>query len=611
MAKGGATAAARWAGIVLAGLTTAAAPPAETAAAYADRAEAELAALLPDVARARWLAQTYVNDDTERLYARLDTQLGLLVGTLGRGARPYRDLALDPTTARRLALITARVEAPSPADPASAADFSAVRARLLAANARRAVSVAGVRRDNYGEVRDAMEKANDPAETQALWTAWADSGAPLRTDYQAFVALSNRGARDFGFRNTAELWQSANDTPARTVATTRRLWQDLRPLYVDLHCYVRDRLNAAHGDRVQRADGPIRIDLTRNPVGMYWRGLAATVVPGSSGVDTVAAAVDRRLAARAPGGAAMARYGEDFYRSLGYPALPNAFWARSLFDKPLDHVADCSGSATQIDRDDVRLKFCTPANLAGLRTAVHEVGHVYYALAYQHQPLLYREGASDAFHEAVADFPTLSMTPQWFVTAGLADAGAADAATIERLALLERALERLPLLAFAVALEEWRWGVFDGTIKPEDYNRAWWRIVRDVQGLAPPGVRSATGFDAAAVPHVPNNMPYNRYFFANLLQHQFHAAACRQIGWKGPLHRCSVYGSTAVGARLRAMSALGASRPWPDALESFTGERDVSAAGLLAYYAPLRPWLTEQLRGRRCDWTRSASREEN
>jgi len=165
--------------------------------------------------------------------------------------------------------------------------------------------------------------------------------------------------------------------------------------------------------------------------------------------------------------------------------------------------------------------------------------------------------------------------------------------------LMNLALDKVAFLPFGLLIDEWRSKVFSGEIKPSDYNQAWWELRRKRQGVAPPVPRSEADFDPGAKYHVPANVPYARYFLADVLQFQFHRALCRAAGASGPLHRCSIYGSKAAGERFRKMLEMGQSRPWPDALEALTGERRMDAGALLEYFAPLRKWLDEQNKGKR------------
>jgi peptidyl-dipeptidase A len=169
--------------------------------------------------------------------------------------------------------------------------------------------------------------------------------------------------------------------------------------------------------------------------------------------------------------------------------------------------------------------------------------------------------------------------------------------------LMRMALDKVAFLPFGKLIDQWRWNVFSGAIPPERYNQAWWDLVREYQGLVSPVPRSEKDFDPGAKYHVPSNVPYTRYFLADILQFQFHRGLCRIAGQTGPLHRCSIYGNKAAGEALEKMLAMGQSRPWPDALAVVTGgERAMDATAILDYFAPLKAWLDEQNRGRTCGW---------
>ena len=168
--------------------------------------------------------------------------------------------------------------------------------------------------------------------------------------------------------------------------------------------------------------------------------------------------------------------------------------------------------------------------------------------------------------------------------------------------LMNTALDKIAFLPFAITVDSWRWSVLDGTTAPEDYNDAWWATRTKYQGIIPPGPRPADAFDPGAKYHIPGNTPYLRYFLSFVMQFQFHKAACDQAGWDGPLHRCSIYGNAEVGANFKAMMEMGASQPWPDALEAFTGTRQMDGSAIIEYFDPLMTYLEEENAGRTCGW---------
>jgi len=235
-------------------------------------------------------------------------------------------------------------------------------------------------------------------------------------------------------------------------------------------------------------------------------------------------------------------------------------------------------------------------------TIHHELGHNYYQRAYNKQSYLHLDGANDGFHEAIGDAVALSITPEYLVQVGLLDPAKVPSADKDIGLLLRQAMDKVAFLPFGLLVDKWRWGVFKGDIKPVDYTTAWHGLKLEYQGITPPVDRPADAFDPGAKYHIPGNTPYSRYFLARILQFQFYKAACDAAGWKGPLHRCSFYGNKQVGAKLNAMLEMGASKPWPDALEAFTGTREMDGSAMISYFAPLMDWLKEENKGKSCGW---------
>ncbi|MBA2770542.1 MAG: M2 family metallopeptidase, partial [Sphingomonas sp.] len=292
-----------------------------------------------------------------------------------------------------------------------------------------------------------------------------------------------------------------------------------------------------------------------------------------------------------------------FYTSLGLAPLPETFWQRSQITRPEGREVICHASAWDLDnRDDLRIKMCTRVNADDFVTIHHELGHNYYQRAYKDQPYLYLNGANDGFHEAIGDFVALSVTPEYLVQIGLLDRNKVPSADKDTGLLLRQAMDKVAFLPFGLLVDKWRWGVFDGSTSPAGYNQAWVDLKQQYQGIVPPVARTEADFDPGAKFHIPGNTPYARYFLARILQFQFYKAACDMAGWTGPLHRCSFYGNKQVGQRLNAMLQTGASKPWPDALQAFTGNREMSARPMLEYFAPLQTWLQQQNADKQCGW---------
>jgi len=436
-----------------------------------------------------------------------------------------------------------------------------------------------------------------------MWASWHDQvGAPMKDDYAKMVGIANQGAKELGYPDVGALWRSNYDMPPdRFAAMTDQIWDDLKPLYQSLHTYVRWKLNEKYGDAVQPKTGPIRADLLGNMWAQEWGNIYPLVAPAGAG--DIGYDIGDLLKRHGKAPLDMVHAGENFYSSLGFEKLPDTFWKRSQFLKPADREVVCHASAWDLDnKDDLRIKMCIKVNSDDFVTIHHELGHNYYQRAYNDHSFLQMDGANDGFHEAIGDFIALSITPDYLVQIGLLDPKDVPSADKDIGLLLRQALDKVAFLPFGLLVDKWRWGVFDGSITPDHYNDAWVKLKRDYQGIVPPVERPANAFDPGAKFHIPGNTPYMRYFLARILQFQFYEAACKQAGWKGPLHRCSFYGNKDVGKNLNAMLAMGASKPWPDALEAFTGTREISGKAMADYFAPLKAWLDKQNKGKPTGW---------
>jgi peptidyl-dipeptidase A len=448
-----------------------------------------------------------------------------------------------------------------------------------------------------------MGTLRDPKQTAEIWQSWHETtGRPMRQDYARLVEIANAGAKELGYADTGAMWRSQYDmSPEEFVVMYDRLLGELDPLYKQLHCYTRTKLNQKYGNAIQPATGPIRADLLGNMWAQEWGNIYDIVAPkgaGDLGFD-----IGELLEAKKKDPKEMVKIGEGFYSSLGFAPLPASFWERSQITRPRDREVVCHASAWDVDnKDDLRVKMCTKVNSDDFVTIHHELGHNYYQRAYNQQPYLYLNGANGGFHEAIGDFIALSITPEYLVQIGLLDRSKVPSADKDVGLLLRQAMDKVAFMPFSYLVDKWRWGVFDGSITPANYNQAWVDLKRKYQGIVPPVPRSEADFDPGAKFHIPANTSYERYFIARVLQFQFYKAACDISGWKGPLHRCSFYGNKEVGQRLNQMLSMGASKPWPDALQVFTGSREISGKPMLEYFAPLQRWLEQQNAGKQCGW---------
>ena len=577
------------------------APTVAEAERFISRAETRLLNLWIKGGRASWVGENFITEDTEAISADADQAVKAATAELANEAKRYEKLQLPPDVARKFKLLRLSVDIPAPRDAAEQAELAKIDASLDS-DYGKGTWCPDDKKENCKQLPD-IEKilatSHDPKELLSAWQGWHAIAPPMRQRYTRMVKLANKGAQEMGFANVGAMWRSNYDmAPADLAKELDRLWEQVRPLYVSLHAYVRWRLAEQYGKDVVSEDAPIPAHLFGNLWSQQWNNIYPLLAPPGAGSSPDVSAALRAKNVDARG---MVHYAEGFFISLGFAPLPSTFWERSLFTKPRDRDVVCHASAWSIDyKDDLRVKLCLTQTAEDFTTVHHELGHNFYQRAYNMLPPLFQNGANDGFHEAIGDTIALSVTPEYLKQIGLIDSIPPTSADIG--ILLDRALDKVAFLPFGLLVDQWRWKVFSGEIKPEDYNKSWWELRRKYQGIAPPVARSEADFDPGAKYHVATNVPYSRYFLATILQFQFHRALCKEAGYTGPLNRCSIYGNKAAGAKFAKMLAMGQSRPWPDALEALTGQRQMDATAMLDYFAPLKKWLDEQNAGHKVGW---------
>lgn len=616
----------RFAALALLCLATAAfaqQPTAGDAQKFLDQSNAELLKLATDASHAEWTTETDITDDTEATSALLNEQATGRTLAITAESHRFDHVQLPPELRRQIMLL--QVNAPAaPKDPKLLAEQTQLAAQLTGMYGKGKYCPTPDKCMGIDAVSNIMSHSQDPEELTKLWVGWHAIGAPMHDKYARFIELQNIGARELGYHDTGELWRAGYDmTPAEFSAELERAWTQLEPLYRELHTYVRARLIAKYGKAADRSDGMIPAQLLGNMWAQEWGNIYDIVAPTDPKLSRfkpvdLESALQQQIAQKDPAAASafaagadlssdkahagalaagrdMVHYGENFFKSLGFAPLPNSFWERSQFVHPRDREVVCHASAWDVDSvEDLRVKMCIEVNADYFTTVHHELGHNFYQRAYNQQPFLFRNGANDGFHEAIGDAIALSITPAYLKTLGLTTTEPPAEADIPL--QLRTALDKVAFLPFALALDKWRWEVFSGEIKPADYNKAWWQLRAKYQGVAPPVERSEADFDAGAKNHIPTNVPYARYFLARIYQFQFYKAMCDASGYKGPLNRCSFYGSKAAGEKLNRMLEAGQSKPWQETLKEMTGADHLDAQPMLDYFAPLYAWLKEQNR---------------
>ncbi|XP_025218730.1 angiotensin-converting enzyme isoform X3 [Theropithecus gelada] len=394
------------------------------------------------------------------------------------------------------------------------------------------------------------------------WEGWRDkAGRAILQFYPKYVELINQAARLNGYVDAGDSWRSMYETPSLE-QDLERLFQELQPLYLNLHAYVRRALHRHYGAQHINLEGPIPAHLLGNMWAQTWSNIYDLVVPFPSApsMDPTEAMLKQGWTPRR-----MFKEADDFFTSLGLLPVPPEFWNKSMLEKPTDgREVVCHASAWDFyNGKDFRIKQCTTVNLEDLVVAHHEMGHIQYFMQYKDLPVALREGANPGFHEAIGDVLALSVsTPKHLHSLNLLSSeGGSHEHDINF--LMKMALDKIAFIPFSYLVDQWRWRVFDGSITKENYNQEWWSLRLKYQGLCPPVPRTQGDFDPGAKFHVPSSVPY-----------------------------------------IRTAMKLGFSRPWPEAMQLITGQPNMSASAMLSYFKPLLDWLrTEnELHGEKLGW---------
>ena len=622
-------------------------PTVQRAKEFLEQAEEERVEFGKYAAQTYWVNANFITPDTIALAARVSEEGARLSTRHANQAKRFNGLKLPTDMRRKMDGLLRGSNFPAPDDSNSAKNLAEIMVRMEStygagtfpidvANAE-IIEILDVDPDgekgplekdgtldqevrngriHLGQASDIIAKSDNPDLLQEIWEGWRTvsvtptddpskdgefDGPSMLEDYPKMVKIINSGSKELGFKDAGDLWRSGYDMDAEAFSEEAdRLWGQVQPLYNELHCHVRAKLSEKYGEEIVPLDEPIRADLLGNMWGQSWGNIYDDVAPQDTaqGVDVTKLLEDNNYDALK-----MVQTAEQFFSSLGFEPLPQTFWERSLITRPQDRNVVCHASAWNIDsKDDIRIKMCTKVNGEDFVTVHHELGHNYYQRAYKDQSAFFHDGANDGFHEAIGDMIALSITPKYLVEIGLLDEADLPGDDADLALLMRQAMDKVAFLPFGLMVDQWRWKVFDGTYSPSEYNDGWWELREKYQGLRAPSDRPSNAFDPGAKYHIPGNTPYMRYFLSHILQFQFHKAACDQAGFEGPLHRCSIYGNKEVGENFNAMLEMGASKPWPDALEAFTGTREMDGSAILEYFEPVMTYLQEENKDRSCGW---------
>ncbi|MCW8833191.1 MAG: M2 family metallopeptidase, partial [Colwellia sp.] len=509
----------------------------------------------------------------------------------------FDNVDVTPIQRRQLDILKQSLVLPAPQDSAKSAELAKIGAELGSMYGKGSYTTKEGKKLSLGDMTSTMATSRDYDELLEMWTGWREISPAMKPLYTRQAELANEGANGLGYKDLGAMWRSNYDMPADDFAKELdRLWGQVKPLYDDLHCYVRSELGKEYGEDKVPQDQPIPAHLLGNMWAQSWGNIYDVVAPENAdpGYD-----VTKQLAANNYDEIKMVKGAEKFFTSLGFDALPETFWTRSLFTKPADRDVICHASAWDLDaKDDLRIKMCIQKTGEEFSVIHHELGHNFYQRAYKDQPVYFQNSANDGFHEAIGDTIALSVTPKYLKEIGLIDTIPDESKDIGL--LMKMALDKVAFIPFGLLVDQWRWKVYSGEVTPENYNSAWWELREKYQGVTAPVDRNADAFDPGAKYHVPGGVPYSRYFLAHIQQFEFHRALCEISGNTDPIHRCSIYNNKDAGKALNTMLEMGSSQPWQQAYKVLTGNEQMDATAILDYFAPLHTWLKDKNQGKQC-----------
>ena len=559
----------------------------------------------PVIYSASWISSNFITYDSQKVIADYGTKSTLKSLERSREAASFDGLDTSKENQRMLNILKSSFVMPPPLDEELASELSEITTSLEAMYGSGEYCFDGEECYDLEAFESIIDNSRDPKELLRAWEGWHEIGKPMKPMYMRMVDIGNQGSVDLGYEGLSDLWFSKYDMPAEDfLDDTDRVWSEVKPLYDALHCHVRAKLNEHYGDEVISKTGPLPVHMLGNMWGQSWSNIYDLVYeekPDSKYIDVTKIINEKSLSE-----IEMVEYAEDFFISIGFKPLPETFWERSLFVKPRDRSVVCHASAWNLDpaNNDLRIKMCIEKNEEDFITIHHELGHIFYYQAYNHIPTVFQAGANDGFHEAFGDLLTLSITPDYLVDIGFISEDDAEEAKQDPIGLLmKQALDGVVIVPWALMLDKWRSGVFDGEIDVSNLNSSWWSLREEYQGINTSYERSENYFDPGAKYHIPGNTPYTRYYLASIMQYQFHEALCNLIDYDGYLHECSIYGNKEAGDRIISTMAMGQSLPWQDAFENLTGSRQLSGKSIMNYYAPLKEWLDEENKNRTCGWS--------
>lgn len=426
------------------------------------------------------------------------------------------------------------------------------------------------------QIDSVLRESRDLGERQDYWEASKQTGPALKDKLVELRDQRNKLAQELGYSSFFALQIADYGMSVEEMSTLmEQFLTEMEPLYGKLHAYAKSELSSRYG--AAAPDGPIPAHWMTNRWAQQWPGLSE-----AADLDGLFADKDAEY---------IVRQSEEFYKSLGMEPLPASFYERSdLYALPpgAERKKNTHASAWHIDRGaDVRSLMSVEPNFQWWETSHHELGHVYYYMAYTRPevPFMLRAGANRAFHEAIGDLIGIAARqPRYLKEIGLMPE---DQEVDQNALLLDEALHGVVFLPFSAGtMTFFERDLYEGGLAKDEFNARWWEHVERFQRVSPPSERGEEYCDACTKTHITDDpAQYYDYAMAYVIKYQLHTYIAENILKQDP-RDCNYYGNKEVGAFLMNLLQLGATRDWREVMREVTGE-DVSTRAMVEYFSPL------------------------
>ena len=439
------------------------------------------------------------------------------------------------------------------------------------------------------EIDNVLRDETDLARRLKVWEASKEVGIGLKPGLLNLRRVRNETVQALGYKNYFDYQVSDYGmSTGEMMDLIEKINQELRPLYRELHTYARYELAKKYN--VKEVPEYLPAHWLPNRWAQDWSSMVT--VKGMN-LDSVLKTKSAEY---------IVKDGEDFYKSLGFNALPQSFWQKSsLYPAPAgaNYKKNNHASAWHIDLNaDVRSLMSVEPNAEWYETANHELGHIYYYMSYTNKdvPPLLREGANRAYHEAMGSLMGLASVQKPFLEKkGIIPSGVKSD---EIQALLKEALNYAVFIPFSAGtMTEFEKSLYADDLPADQINAKWWELAKKYQGIVPPTDRGENFADAASKTHINDDAAqYYDYALSFVILFQLHDHIAKNILKQDP-KATNYYGNKEVGKFLKEIMTPGSSKDWKAVLKEKTGS-DLSAKPMLDYFEPLMQWLKEQNKDR-------------